>query len=145
MSVSMNLKGIRIMVVDDSHVIRHCAQTFLTPAGCEVFLAVDGYEALAKVADLCPDLIFLDALMPRLDGFKTCSLIRSHDRYKHIPIIMLSAKDSIFDRVRGRLAGADDYMTKPFAKERLLQAVAAYSGSFSRQAVALQNLNFSLA
>ncbi|MEO8102578.1 MAG: response regulator [Betaproteobacteria bacterium] len=143
MSATMNLNGTRIMIIDDSHVIRHCAKTFLTPAGCEVSVAVDGYDALAIIADVSPDLIFLDAIMPRLDGFKTCSLIKSSDKYKQIPIIMLSARDSLFDRVRGRMAGACDYMTKPFTKEQLLQAVMANAPRPARHAALSTSLAFS--
>ena len=142
MSATMNLKGIRILIVDDSHVIRHCAQTFLTPAGCEVKAAVDGFDALAKIVDVCPDVIFLDALMPRLDGFRTCSLIKNNARYKHIPIVMLSARDSLFDRVRGRLTGATDYMTKPFTREKLLEAVKVNSPQPVRHTEPSPSLDF---
>lgn len=137
----MNSQGIRVMLIDDSKVVRHCAQSILTPAGCEVFVSEDGFDALAKIADYRPDFIFLDAIMPRLNGFKTCSLIKSNDQYKHIPVIMLSAKDSVFDRVRSRLAGADAYMTKPFFGQRLLQAIGAHPRQAQRN-VAPMELNF---
>ncbi len=126
MSSTTNSKVTRVMLIDDSNVIRHCANAFLTSAGFEVLVAEDGFDALVKIADFCPDLIFLDALMPRLDGFKTCSLIKHNDKYRDIPLVMVSAKDSLFDRVRGRLAGADGYMSKPFSREKLLQAVETY-------------------
>ena len=138
----MNSQGIRVMLIDDSKVIRHSAQSFLTPAGCEVFVSEDGFDALAKIADYRPDFIFLDAIMPRLNGFKTCSLIKSNDQYKHIPEVMLSAKDSIFDRVRGRLAGADGYMTKPFSREGLRQAIDAHPRQAHRNVAPLMELNF---
>ena len=145
-------KKIRIMVVDDSNVIRHCARTFLVAAGYEVLMAENGFDALTQVADRRPDLILLDAIMPRLDGYRTCSLIKSNDKYRNIPIIMLSAKDSLFDRVRGRLAGANDYVTKPFCREVLLravatrlQAVAAHRGPFARNAGQLSHIDVALA
>ena len=123
------------MLVDDSNVIRHCARTFLVSAGCEVFTSENGFDALTQIADRHPDLILLDAIMPRLDGYKTCSLIKSNDKYRQIPIIMLSAKDSLFDRMRARLAGANDYLTKPFFKETLLQAVATHRRQFAHHVV----------
>lgn len=143
MSVTMNSKGTRVMLIDDSNVIRHCANAFLTSAGCEVLVAVDGFDALAKIADFHPDLIFLDAIMPRLDGFKTCSLIKHNDKYKSIPIVMLSARDSLFDRVRARLAGANDYMTKPFTREKLMQAVEVHPRQSVRSVASLPALSFS--
>lgn len=128
MSATMNFTGKRVMLIDDSNVIRHCAENFLTSSGCDVLLSEDGFDALSKTADYCPDVIFLDAVMPRLDGFKTCSLIKHNAKYKNIPVIMLSARDSLFDRTRGRLAGANAYLTKPFSKVSLLDAMSEALG-----------------
>jgi len=115
------------MVIDDSNTIRRSAEIFLKQAGHEVILAEDGFDALAKIADYQPDVIFVDIMMPRLDGYQTCSLIKKHQRFKHTPVIMLSSKDSVFDRARGRMVGSDEYLTKPFTKETLLKAVAAHA------------------
>jgi len=116
--------GIRVLVIDDSNTIRRSAELFLRQGGCEVILAEDGFDALVKVVDQAPDIIFVDIMMPRLDGYQTCALIKKHPRYSATPVIMLSSKDGLFDRVRGRLAGSDQYLTKPFTKEALLKAVA---------------------
>ena len=120
----MNLSGIKVMVIDDSNTIRRSAEIFLAQAGCQVVLAEDGFDALAKIADHAPDLIFVDIMMPRLDGYQTCALIKKNTRLKSTPVIMLSSKDGLFDRARGRLAGSDEYLTKPFTKESLLRSVA---------------------
>ncbi|HMV17298.1 MAG TPA: response regulator [Zoogloea sp.] len=122
----MNLNGIKVMVIDDSNTIRRSAEIFLAQAGCHVVLAEDGFDALAKIADHAPDLIFVDIMMPRLDGYQTCSLIKKNARLKSTPVIMLSSKDGLFDRARGRLAGSDEYLTKPFTKESLLRSVASH-------------------
>jgi twitching motility two-component system response regulator PilG len=114
------------MVIDDSNTIRRSAEIFLSPSGCEVILAEDGFDALAKITDHEPDMIFLDIMMPRLDGYQTCSLIKKHSKFSATPVIMLSSKDSLFDRARGRMVGSDEYLTKPFTKESLLKAVAAH-------------------
>ncbi|WP_184036808.1 response regulator [Chitinivorax tropicus] len=119
------------MVIDDSNTIRRSAEIFLGQAGCEVILAEDGFDALAKITDFHPDLIFVDVMMPRLDGYQTCSLIKKHPRFKATPVIMLSSKDGLFDRARGRMVGSDEYLTKPFTKDSLLQAV----GQHARQPV----------
>ena len=111
------------MVVDDSHTIRRSAEIFLKRAGHEVFLAEDGFDALAQVNDLVPDLIFCDVLMPRLDGYQTCAIIKRNARLASVPFVMLSSKDGVFDKARGRIAGADHYITKPFTNEQLLHAV----------------------
>ncbi len=111
------------MVIDDSNTIRRSAEIFLLQAGCEVILAEDGFDALAKIADHQPDVIFVDIMMPRLDGYQTCALIKKNSRYRNTPVIMLSSKDGLFDRARGRLVGSDEYLTKPFTKETLLAAV----------------------
>ncbi|MDD3328648.1 response regulator [Zoogloea sp.] len=123
----MNLSGIKVMVIDDSNTIRRSAEIFLAQAGCQVVLAEDGFDALAKIADHAPDLIFVDIMMPRLDGYQTCALIKKNPRLKGTPVIMLSSKDGLFDRARGRLAGSDEYLTKPFTKESLLRSVASYT------------------
>ncbi|STR44691.1 Transcriptional regulatory protein YycF [Iodobacter fluviatilis] len=114
------------MVIDDSNTIRRSAEIFLGQAGCEVILAEDGFDALAKISDRLPDVIFVDVMMPRLDGYQTCSLIKKNPRYKTTPVIMLSSKDGLFDRARGRMVGSDEYLTKPFTKDSLLLAVAAH-------------------
>ena len=115
------------MVIDDSNTIRRSAEIFLGQAGCEVLLAEDGFDALAKITDHEPDVIFVDIMMPRLDGYQTCSLIKKNPRLKSTPVIMLSSKDGLFDRARGRLAGSDEYLTKPFTKDSLLRSVATYA------------------
>jgi twitching motility two-component system response regulator PilG len=117
------LKGLRVMVIDDSKTIRRTAETLLKKAGCEVVTATDGFEALAKIADQKPDIIFVDIMMPRLDGYQTCALIKNNGVYKKTPVIMLSSKDGLFDRARGRIVGSEQYLTKPFAKEELLGAI----------------------
>ena len=113
----------KVLVVDDSNTIRRSAEIFLSQAGHRVMLAEDGFDALAKVGEFEPDLIFCDILMPRLDGYKTCSIIKQNARYEKIPIVMLSSKDGVFDRARGRIAGSQEYMTKPFTKQEMLAAV----------------------
>lgn len=123
-----NLAGVKVMVIDDSNTIRRSAEIFLGQAGCEVILAEDGFDALAKISDHHPDVIFVDVMMPRLDGYQTCSLIKKNPRFKSTPVIMLSSKDGLFDRARGRMVGSDEYLTKPFTKDSLLQAVGAHSG-----------------
>ena len=123
----VNLSGIKVMVIDDSNTIRRSAEIFLAQAGCQVVLAEDGFDALAKIADHAPDLIFVDIMMPRLDGYQTCALIKKNPRLKATPVIMLSSKDGLFARARGRLAGSDEYLTKPFTKESLLRSVANYT------------------
>jgi twitching motility two-component system response regulator PilG len=123
----VNLSGIKVMVIDDSNTIRRSAEIFLAQAGCKVVLAEDGFDALAKIADHAPDLIFVDIMMPRLDGYQTCALIKKNSRLKSTPVVMLSSKDGLFDRARGRLAGSDEYLTKPFTKESLLRSVASHT------------------
>ena len=124
----MDLKGTRVMVIDDSNTIRRSAEIFLQQAPCDVILAEDGFDALAKIADHHPDVIFVDIMMPRLDGYQTCALIKKNDRYRETPVIMLSSKDGLFDRARGRLVGSDEYLTKPFSKDALLSAVNRHHG-----------------
>lgn len=121
------LRTIKVMVIDDSNTIRRTAEIFLKSAGCEIILAEDGFDALAKITNEHPDIIFVDIMMPKLDGYQTCSLIKRNARYKSIPVIMLSSKDGLFDRARGRMVGSDQYLTKPFTKETLLEAVQTYA------------------
>ena len=118
------LAGIKVMVIDDSNTIRRSAEIFLMQAGCQVILAENGFDALAKIADHQPDLIFVDIMMPRLDGYQTCALIKKSAKHRGTPVIMLSSKDGLFDRARGRMVGSDEYLTKPFTKESLLKAVS---------------------
>jgi twitching motility two-component system response regulator PilG len=122
-----DLRGVKVMVIDDSNTIRRSAEIFLVQAGCQVVLAEDGFDALAKIADHQPAVIFCDILMPRLDGYQTCALIKKNHRFGATPVIMLSSKDGLFDRARGRMVGSDRYLTKPFTKDSLLQTVAAFS------------------
>ena len=122
-----NLSGIKVMIIDDSNTIRKSAEIFLLQAGCQVLLAEDGFDALAKIADHQPDLVFCDILMPRLDGYQTCALIKKNSRFSATPVIMLSSKDGLFDRARGRMVGSDEYLTKPFTKDGLLKTVAAHA------------------
>ena len=117
---------VRVLVIDDSNTIRRSAEIFLRQGGHEVVLAEDGFDALAKVNDHTPDLIFCDILMPRLDGYQTCAIIKRNPRFTAVPVIMLSSKDGVFDKARGRMVGSEDYLTKPFTKEQLLRAVAQY-------------------
>ena len=126
MAENKSLTGVRVMVIDDSNTIRRSAEIFLMQAGCQVILAENGFDALAKIADHQPDLIFVDIMMPRLDGYQTCALIKQNALLKSTPVIMLSSKDGVFDRARGRLAGSDRYLTKPFTKEGLVAAVNEY-------------------
>lgn len=127
MSEGKNLTGVKVMVIDDSNTIRRSAEIFLLKAGCEVILAEDGFDALAKIADHQPDVIFVDIMMPRLDGYQTCSLIKKNPHFKLTPVIMLSSKDGLFDRARGRMVGSDEYLTKPFTKDSLLETVGQHA------------------
>ncbi len=121
------LRDVKVMVIDDSNTIRRSAEIFLKQAGCQVLLAEDGFDALAKIADHQPAVIFCDIMMPRLDGYQTCSLIKKNARFRSTPVIMLSSKDGLFDRARGRMVGSDQYLTKPFTKDSLLQTVAQFA------------------
>jgi twitching motility two-component system response regulator PilG len=121
-----DISGVKVMVIDDSKTIRRTAESLLKKAGCEVATATDGFEALAMIADHHPDVIFVDIMMPRLDGYQTCALIKHNDVYKNIPVIMLSSKDGLFDRARGRIVGSEQYLTKPFTKDELLGAIRRY-------------------
>lgn len=113
----------RVLVIDDSNTIRRSAEIFLKQGGYEVALAEDGFDALAKLGDFRPDLVFCDILMPRLDGYQTCAIIKRNPQFAAVPVIMLSSKDGLFDKARGRMVGSQDYLTKPFTKDQLLQAV----------------------
>lgn len=121
-----SLEGLKIMVIDDSNTIRRTAETLLTKAGCSVVTAIDGFDSLAKIADQQPDIIFIDIMMPRLDGYQTCALIKNNSKFKNTPVIMLSSKDGLFDKAKGRIVGADDYLTKPFSKTELFEAVGQF-------------------
>ncbi len=127
MNDATDLKGIKVMVIDDSHTIRRSAEIFLGQSGCEIILATDGFDAMAKIIDHHPDVIFIDIVMPRLDGYQACMLIKKNPRFQSIPIIMLSSKSGLFDRARGRMVGSDEYLTKPFTKETLLNIVHKYA------------------
>jgi twitching motility two-component system response regulator PilG len=119
-------KAARVMIIDDSQTIRRTAETLLTREGFEVVTAQDGFEALSKIADHRPDIIFIDIMMPRLDGYQACALIKGNPQYSATPVIMLSSKDGLFDRARGRIVGSDEYLTKPFTKDELVGAVRAH-------------------
>jgi twitching motility two-component system response regulator PilG len=121
---SRSFDGLKILVIDDSKTIRRTAETLLSKEGCQVFTAIDGFDALSKIADHKPDLIFVDIMMPRLDGYETCSLIKHNKVFKQTPVIMLSSKDGLFDRARGRIVGSEQYLTKPFTKDELLGAIS---------------------
>ena len=127
MSETPQLSGIKVMVIDDSNTIRKTAEIFLLQAGAQVVLAEDGFDALAKINDHLPDVVFCDILMPRLDGYQTCALIKKNAKFAATPVIMLSSKDGLFDRARGRMVGSDEYLTKPFTKDSLLKTVAAHA------------------
>ena len=126
-SESTELAGIKVMVIDDSKTIRRTAETLLSKMGCKVLTATDGFEALAKIADHGPDIIFVDIMMPRLDGYQTCALIKNNPKFRTTPVIMLSSKDGLFDRARGRIVGSDQYLTKPFTRDELVSAVRAHT------------------
>ena len=120
--------GLKAMVIDDSKTIRRTAETLLKKVGCEVVTALDGFDALSKISDQKPDIIFIDIMMPRLDGYQTCALIKNNKQYKNTPVIMLSSKDGLFDKAKGRIVGSDQYLTKPFSREELLGAIKNHIG-----------------
>jgi twitching motility two-component system response regulator PilG len=122
------LRGVKVLVIDDSKTIRRSAENLLSKAGCDVITATDGFDALAKIADSHPEIIFVDIMMPRLDGYQTCSLIKHNKVFRAIPVIMLSSKDGLFDRARGRIVGSEHYLTKPFTKDELLSAIETHIG-----------------
>ena len=125
-SPAIAVVGAKVLVIDDSNTIRRSAEIFLRQGGHEVLLAEDGFDARAKINDHGPELIFCDILMPRLDGYQTCAIIKRNPRFAHVPVIMLSSKDGLFDKARGRMVGSEDYLTKPFTKEQLLRAVSSF-------------------
>jgi len=127
MSQDSDLQGLKVMVIDDSKTIRRTAENLLKKAGCEVLTAVDGFEALSKIVDDEPDVIFVDIMMPRLDGYQTCALIKNNTNFKDTPVIMLSSKDGLFDKARGRIVGSQQYLTKPFTRDELLGAVKRHT------------------
>lgn len=124
-----DLEGMKVMVVDDSKTIRRTAETLLTGAGCEVLTASDGFEALGKVVEYRPDVILIDIMMPRLDGYQACAIIKNNRTFKKTAVIMLSSKDGLFDKARGRIVGSDQYLTKPFTKDELLGAIQRFAPS----------------
>lgn len=124
-------KDLKVMIIDDSKTIRRTAETLLKKAGCQVVTATDGFDALAKIAESEPDIIFVDIMMPRLDGYQTCALIKNNSTFKQIPVIMLSSKDGLFDRARGRIAGSDYYLTKPFSRDELFSAIRDHCPNYA--------------
>ncbi|MGV8804084.1 MAG: response regulator [Polaromonas sp.] len=131
--MSISNSGLKVLVIDDSNTIRRSAEIFLKQGGHEVLLAEDGFDALSKVNDYHPDLIFCDILMPRLDGYQTCAIIKRNTRFSEVPIVMLSSKDGVFDKARGRMVGSQDYLTKPFTKDQLLKTVQALGSTQQRE------------
>ncbi|WP_425353089.1 response regulator [Thioflexithrix psekupsensis] len=125
-SAETSFEGIKVVVIDDSKTIRRTAETLLKKAGCEVITATDGFESLSKVMEHQPNIIFVDIMMPRLDGYQTCALIKNNQAFKKTPIVMLSSKDGLFERARSRIVGAEHYMTKPFTREELLSTIKTY-------------------
>ena len=126
MSNENSFEGIKVVVIDDSKTIRRTAETLLKKAGCEVITATDGFESLSRVMEHQPNIIFVDIMMPRLDGYQTCALIKNNQAFKKIPVVMLSSKDGLFERARSRIVGAEHYMTKPFTREELLNTIKTY-------------------
>jgi twitching motility two-component system response regulator PilG len=123
LSEELPLAGLKALLIDDSNTVRRSGEIFLSQAGCQVVLAEDGFDGLSRAADAKPDIIFIDVMMPRLDGFQTCALLKSHPDFKHIPVVMLTSKDTLFDRARGKLTGSDQYLIKPFNKRNLIETV----------------------
>lgn len=125
--MSKSLAGITVLLVDDSNTIRRSGEIFLSQAGARVILAEDGFDGLSKLLDCKPEVIFIDIMMPRLDGYQTCALIRNHPDFRDVPIVMLTSKDTLFDRARGKLVGSNQYLTKPFSKNSLIETVIAHA------------------
>ncbi|MDD4929583.1 MAG: response regulator [Gallionella sp.] len=123
----MPLLGVKVVLIDDSNTIRRSGEIFLSQVGCKVVLAEDGFDGLSKVVDTQPDIIFVDVMMPRLDGYQTCALIKNHPQFKKIPVVMLTSKDTLFDRARGKLVGSDQYLIKPFNKKSLIESVVRHT------------------
>ncbi|GAA4094162.1 twitching motility response regulator PilG [Zhongshania borealis] len=131
--MEVNFSSLKVMIIDDSKTIRRTTETLLAKEGCTVVTAVDGFDALAKIADTKPDIIFVDIMMPRLDGYQTCALIKNNTEFKATPVIMLSSKDGLFDKAKGRIVGSDQYLTKPFSKGELLEAIQTHVQSAQAQ------------
>lgn len=127
MSAELPLLGIKVVLIDDSNTIRRSGEIFLSQAGCQVVLAEDGFDGLSKVVDTKPNIIFVDVMMPRLDGYQTCSLIKNNPQFRNIPVVMLTSKDTLFDRARGKLVGSDQYLIKPFNKKSLIESVIMHT------------------
>lgn len=127
MNAELPLLGVKVVLIDDSNTIRRSGEIFLTQAGCRVVLAEDGFDGLSKVVDTQPDIIFVDVMMPRLDGYQACALIKSNPQFKKIPVVMLTSKDTLFDRARGKLVGSDQYLIKPFNKKSLIESVVMHT------------------
>lgn len=132
MSEDLPLSGKKVVLIDDSNTIRRSGEIFLSQAGCQVVLAEDGFDGLSKVVDHRPDVIFIDVMMPRLDGYQTCALIKNHPDFEKIPVVMLTSKDTLFDRARARLAGSDQYLIKPFTKKSLVETIVAHARQLER-------------
>lgn len=128
-----SLSGISVLLIDDSNTIRRSGEIFLSQAGAKVLLAEDGFDGLSKVVDNKPDIIFVDVMMPRLDGYQTCALIKNHRDYKRVPVVMLTSKDTLFDRARGKLVGSDQYLIKPFNKKSLIETVITHTQQAKEQ------------
>lgn len=128
MSEAQPLSGVKVLLIDDSNTIRRSGEIFLKQAGCEVVLAEDGFDGLSKVVEHRPDMIFIDVMMPRLDGYQACALIKNNPQFKKIPVVMLTSKDTLFDRARGKLVGSDQYLIKPFNKKSIVDAVMMHTG-----------------
>ncbi|MBL4583054.1 MAG: twitching motility response regulator PilG [Pseudomonadales bacterium] len=125
--MEQNYQDLKVMIIDDSKTIRRTAETLLSNIGCDVVTATDGFEALAKIVDSHPDIIFVDIMMPRLDGYQTCALVKNNEEFKSTPVVMLSSKDGLFDKAKGRIVGSDDYLTKPFSKDELLEVIERFA------------------
>ncbi len=126
MSTENPFKGIKVLIIDDSKTIRRSAEMLLKKVGCEVVTATDGFDSFSKVVETKPNIIFVDIMMPRLDGYQTCALIKNNPIFKKIPIVMLSSKDGLFERAHGKIVGAEYYMTKPFTRDAILNAIKAF-------------------
>src|SRR5690606_26926280 len=131
MFMDENFESLKVMVIDDSKTIRRTAETLLKKVGCNVITAIDGFDALAKIADNHPGIIFVDIMIPRLDGYQTFALIKNNSAFKSTPVIMLSSKDWLLDKAKGRIVGSDQFLTKPFSKEELLNAIQAHVPGFA--------------
>ena len=124
--MTASAENFKVLVVDDSNTIRRSAEIFLKQGGYEVLLAEDGFDALSKINDFRPDMVFCDILMPKLDGYQTCAIVKRNDAFASTPVVMLSSKDGVFDKARGRMVGCEDYLTKPFTKDQLLETVERF-------------------